>query len=462
MAALFVRNGIYNIKLHWKASGERKQKPYTRSLRTTDLQTAERIRRDVEDQLERINSGRSPVASKLLADGFSIIAVLFGSPEVATRLDGESDHNPLAIGYLCDGYLAQLKTIVGFDQHYNTELWLKRARDLFGEDRRVMSLAGDDLTAYAQERALSVGNTSIKKEVGSLKAAIRWAIDEKLLSSNPIRRWPTLKTQRQKHFLWKSDIDAVIAEHELKSDAERADFLGEMKLRLVLTQEDMKALIDLAREKSPEMVVPLMLVCSTGIRRKELVMLKKSDFDPRRGAITVGSKKQSKTEEVTYRMVALPVVVAEAVSKHHRSLPKSERMLFPAFSNIDKRYNNRWVEYKTDADGEVKLDETGRKIVRTNRRGETKAARRKLPEDRLQSEKARRMLNQLIKDTDFELMNGWHCLRHSFISICVSKGLTWEQIAEWVGHVSPRTTRLYTHFNLVDSKRRIESLDIRF
>ncbi len=42
------------------------------------------------------------------------------------------------------------------------------------------------------------------------------------------------------------------------------------------------------------------------------------------------------------------------------------------------------------------------------------------------------------------------------------QGLTWEQIAEWVGHVSPRTTRLYTHFNLEDGKRRIESLEIKF
>ena len=41
-------------------------------------------------------------------------------------------------------------------------------------------------------------------------------------------------------------------------------------------------------------------------------------------------------------------------------------------------------------------------------------------------------------------------------------GLTWEQIAEWVGYVSPETTRLYTHFNLVDSKQRMESLEIRF
>ena len=44
----------------------------------------------------------------------------------------------------------------------------------------------------------------------------------------------------------------------------------------------------------------------------------------------------------------------------------------------------------------------------------------------------------------------------------VSKGLTWEQIAEWVRHVLRQTTRLYTHFNLEDSKRRMESLDTRF
>ena len=44
----------------------------------------------------------------------------------------------------------------------------------------------------------------------------------------------------------------------------------------------------------------------------------------------------------------------------------------------------------------------------------------------------------------------------------MAKGLTWEQIRGWVGHVSPETTRMYTHFNLVDGKQRMESLEIRF
>ena len=72
------------------------------------------------------------------------------------------------------------------------------------------------------------------------------------------------------------------------------------------------------------------------------------------------------------------------------------------------------------------------------------------------------MLDELVRGTEFELMSGWHCLRHSFISICVAKGWSWQQIAAIVGHVNSRTTDLYTHFNLKDSKQRMDDLDINF
>jgi site-specific recombinase XerD len=76
-------------------------------------------------------------------------------------------------------------------------------------------------------------------------------------------------------------------------------------------------------------------------------------------------------------------------------------------------------------------------------------------------DKADRLFEQLVKGTDFERLDGYHSLRHAFISICVSKGLTWEQIIEWVGYVSSKTTSLYTHFILEDRKKRSESRDIR-
>ncbi|MCP4594828.1 MAG: site-specific integrase [bacterium] len=449
-------SGNYALSFKWKG------KSHIKALGTNDEQAAQAIKKDADEQLARIRRGESAVASRLLAEGISIVDVLFGSPEVTAKLGTATEDNPLTMAELLDGYLARLKSTVGSDQQYNTNLWLKRIRDFFGEDRRVMTLTPDELEQYHKHRAKSVGGTSIKKELGSLKAALTWGIDNKLIPSNPINRWPAIKTQRQKRFEWKSDIDALIASHTFKNSAEREAFLNEMKLRMVLTQKDIKSLIDLAREKEPELVLPLMLVCSTGVRRKELVLIRKQDFDPRRGTIIVGSKKQSKTEDITYRSIVLPSEVARALRQHHKSLPKSERMLFPVFSDTEKNYHNRWVEYETDSKGKPKLDSRGKKIKKTDGRGKPILTKRRLASDRLRSEKAGRMLGRLVKGTEFELMNGWHCLRHSFISICVSKGLTWEQIAEWVGHVSPKTTRLYTHFNLEDSKKRIESLEIRF
>ncbi len=139
-------------------------------------------------------------------------------------------------------------------------------------------------------------------------------MDAGKLPRDPIGRWPSLKTKRQKRFEWKSDIDAQIAQHDFKNDRERQTFLKELSVRMVLTAEDIKRLVKLARNQISELVIPLMVVCSTGIRRKELAMLRKQDFDPRPGTIIVGSKKQSKTEDVTYRTIVLPKEVADGIA----------------------------------------------------------------------------------------------------------------------------------------------------
>jgi hypothetical protein len=50
-------------------------------------------------------------------------------------------------------------------------------------------------------------------------------------------------------------------------------------------------------------------------------------------------------------------------------------------------------------------------------------------------------------------MCGWLCLGHSFISVCVAKGLTWEQIAE-------NDSFVYTFQLAGHSRDRIESLGL--
>ena len=101
---------------------------YTKSLRTSDPSHAGRVKDDVEAQLDRISRGRSPIASMLLSEGFSIVDVLFGSPQTISRLDNDSKGNPNSIADLFEGYLGALDERVGFDQSYNSKLWLKRIK----------------------------------------------------------------------------------------------------------------------------------------------------------------------------------------------------------------------------------------------------------------------------------------------------------------------------------------------
>ena len=81
-------SGNYSLVFKWKA------KAYIKALGTKDLGEAKQIKQDAENQLARIRSGESALASKLLADGHSIVDVLFGSEKIGHLLASPSDDNP--------------------------------------------------------------------------------------------------------------------------------------------------------------------------------------------------------------------------------------------------------------------------------------------------------------------------------------------------------------------------------
>ena len=52
----------------------------------------------------------------------------------------------------------------------------------------------------------------------------------------------------------------------------------------------------------------------------------------------------------------------------------------------------------------------------------------------------------------------YHALRHSFISILVAQGKTWDQIAAFVGHLDQRTTQRDIHFMPKDKRETANSI----
>jgi integrase len=45
----------------------------------------------------------------------------------------------------------------------------------------------------------------------------------------------------------------------------------------------------------------------------------------------------------------------------------------------------------------------------------------------------------------WSVVPGWHCFRHSFISLCASKGKDQRFIDEWVGHQTEEQRKRYRH-----------------
>lgn len=52
---------------------------------------------------------------------------------------------------------------------------------------------------------------------------------------------------------------------------------------------------------------------------------------------------------------------------------------------------------------------------------------------------------RLIRGSKWEVLRGWHVLRHSFISICAADGIDQRLLMSWVGHLSEETHRRYLH-----------------
>ena len=72
-------SGNYSLVFKWKG------KSYIKALSTKDRSQAEQIKQDAEDQLARIRSGKKTLASRILADGHSIVDVLLGCEAIAQR-----------------------------------------------------------------------------------------------------------------------------------------------------------------------------------------------------------------------------------------------------------------------------------------------------------------------------------------------------------------------------------------
>ena len=71
--------------------------------------------------------------------------------------------------------------------------------------------------------------------------------------------------------------------------------------------------------------------------------------------------------------------------------------------------------------------------------------RGQLPQGPITKDEAHDHLKRTLAGSKWDVLRGWHVFRHSFISICASKGVDQRLIDAWVGHQTEEMRKRYRH-----------------
>jgi integrase len=71
--------------------------------------------------------------------------------------------------------------------------------------------------------------------------------------------------------------------------------------------------------------------------------------------------------------------------------------------------------------------------------------RNEQPPAPLTQDEAHGHFKRSLAGSKWEVLKGWHVLRHSFISACAGKGTDQRLIDEWTGHSTEEQRKRYRH-----------------
>ena len=386
MAWLDERGGSFHIGVR---VGKQKLK---RSLKTADRKVAESYKTRVERRLTLIEQGDLTVPEE--ADLLDFL--LEAKPKVAVKAAPPT----ATLTEIAERYLAA--TPVGTLEAETLRiirLHLRHHERVFGSAFRADRLRFADLQHYVDVRSQAIGRggrplscVTIRKEIASLSAIWNWAIKMGLVSGAfPNRGLRYRKSTEKPPFQTMAEIERRIAQGGLTSAEQDELWRG-----VYLTATDLEEVLQTIQQcATADFLYPMAVMAAhTGARRSELVRSELSDIDLTGNTLLLREKKRSRGKLTTRRV---PLTA------------KLRSLLVPLVRN---------------AAGRMTFHQLGRELM---------------PDD------ASYHLNQTLADSRWKNLPGWHVFRHSFISICASRGVDQRMIDAWSGHQTEEMRKRYRH-----------------
>jgi integrase len=303
----------------------------------------------------------------------------------------------------------------------------------------LQELSLSDLQQYVSKRAKDPGRrggklspATIKKEIRTLRGAWNWAIPMKLVTGKfPSGGLHYPKGKEKPPFMTRPQI-----ERRAKGMSEAgAEWLWEA---LYLTEKEIPKLLAHVKANAlhPFIYPAICFVAHTGARRAEMLRARVNDVDFEGGEVTLRDKKGTKGQDTT-RSVPLSPTLITALREWLAVHPGGE-YLFCLNGTVD-RSNKR-------------SKKTGYKSHKT--RAKTTAGRLETVRDRghvavsqLTPDEADDHFKRTLANSHWDVVQGWHVLRHSFISALASAGKDQRVIDDMVGHKTEQQRRRYRHLH---------------
>jgi integrase len=351
-----------------------------------------------------------------------------GNPPIAEESQKVSKKSHLAD--IFDGYIAAHDAALEPRTLYTVRIHLKHLSETLGPKFDLKKLDMPDLQQHVTRRCYLVSPVTAEKEIATLRTVWNWAVRMKLLTGScPIKGIIYPKTNEKPPFQTRAEITRQLPGLTAEQQAELWD-------ALYLTIDEMEHFLrDVHLNALHNWIYPLVATAAyTGLRRSELIRLRITDLNFDAMTISVRELKRMKGKRTT-RRVQIPQVLGAILRDWLQLHPGGDR-LFAQAEEVSRSKKRSATTGYVNPKYRPTSQKGREKMVQTR----TRPGILPLTEDEVSDH-----FRRTISKSDWAMVPGLHCLRHSFISACASKGLDQRIIDGWVGHQTEEQRRRYRH-----------------
>jgi integrase len=406
---------------------------YTHTLTTTDENIAQGLKGGIEKTLMLLEQKVLKVPA-----GVEVLSFVLGNGHVEqppARPDETANGAPpqeVTLHELKDCYLQthsagameknSLDTVAVHLSHFERTLGLRfplQELSLADLQRHV------NRRAEKKHRGRRLSPVTLRKEVASFRAAWNWAAHMGMVRGVfPSKGLVYPKADEKPPFMTWQEI-------------ERRMTTGQEGLWgcLYLTRPELDELLAYVKEHAAHGFLHPMFcfAAHTGARRSEMLRVLVTDLDFEGDTALIREKKRSRKQRTT-RRVPLTAFLAGVLQEWLQQHPGGPYLFCHEAEVFRSKKRSRMTGYTS-----------GRRSESVNGRTVT-VRRRVLPgPGPLTKDEVHDHFRRTLTGSKWAVVPGWHCFRHSFISLCASRGTDQRLIDEWVGHQTEEQRKRYRH-----------------